>query len=185
MYARYAHRVGDLYFQCRGRALGLCDRGVAVRAAWLVPEVEHRLFRHVREARAHPELPLSDRPLEPLRQEVRRLEAGLGRLASAYVSDELLEEEYREARKAQIRRLSEAQESLRRAEARIESTVRSQAVSEMLRGLSGMGPEGWAVLSIQAKRDVMDVLLDSVTVYPKDEPRNRWAGPHRIRVSWR
>jgi hypothetical protein len=109
----------------------------------------------------------------------------LGRLASAYVSDELLEEEYREARKAQIRRLSEAQESLRRAEARIESTVRSQAVSEMLRGLSGMGPEGWAVLSIQAKRDVMDVLLDSVTVYPKDEPRNRWAGPHRIRVSWR
>jgi hypothetical protein len=55
----------------------------------------------------------------------------------------------------------------------------------MLRGLSAIGPDGWAVLSIEAKRDIMDVLLESVTVYPKDEPRNRWAGPHEISVEWR
>jgi site-specific DNA recombinase len=185
MYARYAHRAGDLYFQCRRRALGLCHRGPAVRAAWLVPEVERRLLARVRNGRTRAKARPLSVAIDSIAQEVKRLEEGLGRLASLYASDELLEEEYREARKAQLTRLSRAQERLARARTRAEASVRSEAVSQALRGLSGVGEEGWAALSVEAKRDIVDVLVESVTVYPKEEPRNRWAGPHTIRIEWR
>lgn len=48
-----------------------------------------------------------------------------------------------------------------------------------------IGREGWEALSVQAKRDIMDVVADRVIVYAKEEPRNRWAGPHKIKVVWR
>lgn len=182
MYSRNGH--GRLYFLCRQRALGLCERGVAVRADFLVPEVEKRLLAHVGRARANPK-PVREVPIDPLAQEVRRLEAALGQLASLYVNGEILDAEYREARRLQVRRLADAQHRLELARERAESAVRSTAVQEALRSLHDIGPEGWAPMSMKAKRDIMDLVLESVTVYPKDEPRNRWAPPHRIRAVWR
>ena len=52
-------------------------------------------------------------------------------------------------------------------------------------GLAGIGPDGWAALSLQAKRDIFDVVLDRVIVYPKENPRGRGQGPHKIKVLWR
>ena len=43
----------------------------------------------------------------------------------------------------------------------------------------------WAALNIQAKRDIFDIVLDRVIVYPKENPHNRWAPPHKIKVLWR
>ncbi|MBN1459650.1 MAG: recombinase family protein [Armatimonadetes bacterium] len=185
MYARYAHRVGDLYYQCYNRSHGLCERGVAVQAAWLIPEVERRLLERVKDARVRERTLRVVDPVEPLVQEVKRVEGALGQLTSLFVAGELLEGEYREARKLQMRRLMDAQKRLDGAVRRSETMVLADYVDETLRGLADIGPDGWAALSIRAKRDIMDVVIDRVIVYPKDQPRNRWAPPHRIKVVWR
>ena len=44
---------------------------------------------------------------------------------------------------------------------RSEAIVRSDSVDEVLRGLADVGPEGWAALSIQAKRDIFDVVAST------------------------
>ena len=63
--------------------------------------------------------------------------------------------------------------------------VLADYVDEALRGLTDIGPESWAALSVQEKRGIMDVVIDRVIVYPKDQPNNRWAPPHKIKVFWR
>lgn len=63
--------------------------------------------------------------------------------------------------------------------------VRSEYVDDVLHGLAIVGTDGWAALSLQAKRDIFDVVLDRVIVYPKENPRGRGQGPHKIKVLWR
>jgi site-specific DNA recombinase len=185
MYCRYAHSVNDLYYQCYHRSHGLCERGVAVKASWLVPEVERKLLARVGETRARERSLRIVDPVEPLANEVQRIEATLGQLTSLFVDGELLEGEYREARKLQLKHLTDVQKRLDNAVRRVEVIVRADYVETVLAGLSDIGPEGWAALSVPAKRDIFDVVLDRVIVYPKDQPRNRWAPPHKIKILWR
>lgn len=98
---------------------------------------------------------------------------------------ELLEGEYREARKLQLKRLTEVQKRLEKTVRRVKAVVRADYVQTLLNGLADIGPDGWAALSVQAKRDIFDVVLDREIVYPKEQPRNRWAPPHKIKVVWR
>lgn len=52
-------------------------------------------------------------------------------------------------------------------------------------GLPDIGAEGWAALSVQARRDIFGVVIDRVIVYPKESPYNWWAPPYKIKVLWR
>ena len=185
MYCRYSHQRDDLYYGCYNRSHGICERGVSVKAAWLLPEVERRLLARVGDTRVKERVLRVVDPVEPLVGEVQRIEGALGQLTSLYVAGELLEGEYREARKLQLKRLTDTQKRLDLAVRRTETIVRADYIEEMLRGLSDIGPEGWAALSVQAKRDIFDVVIDRVIVYPKDQPQNRWAPPHKIKVLWR
>lgn len=185
MYCRSAHQAGDLYYHCYRKSHGLCERGVAAKASRLLPEVERRLLARVGDAQAKERVLRVVDPVEPLAAEVKRTEESLGQLTSLYVAGEILEGEYREPRKLQLRKLTDVQKRLESAVRRVESIVRADYVDEMLRGLSGIGLEGWAALSVQAKRDIFDIVIDRVIVYPKEQPRNRWAPPHKIKVLWR
>lgn len=185
MYCRYSHQVNDLYYGCYEKSHGMCERGVAVRANWLIPEVERRLLERVKGARTKPRTLHAVDPVEPCAEEVRRIEGSLGQLAALFVEGQLLEGEYQEARKVQLRRLADANKRLDGAVRRSEAIVRAECVEEMLRGLADIGAEGWAALSVQAKRDIFDVVIDRVIVYPKEQPHNRWAPPHKIKVLWR
>jgi hypothetical protein len=185
MYCRQQH-TGVLYFGCYRQSHGTCERGVAVKASWLIPEMEHRLLERVGDARANQRGPRSAAdPVAPWADEVRRIESALGHLTSLYVDGGLLDGEYREARKLQMQRLAETQKRLENAVRRSETMVRSEYVADVLAGLAGVGTEGWAALSLQAKRDVFDIVLDRVIVYPKENPRGRGQGPHKIKVLWR
>lgn len=80
MYCRYAHSRDNLYYGCYRQSHGLCERGVYVRAAWLIPELERQLLARVGEARTSAAgLRIVD-PVEPLVGEVQRTEASLGHL---------------------------------------------------------------------------------------------------------
>lgn len=185
MYCRYHHRVDELYYGCYRQPHGLCDRGAYVRAAWLIPEVERRLFARVGDARAVRRPVRAMQPVEPLAEEVKRIEASLGQLAALYVEGSLLEGEYREARKLQLQRLQQAHKRLDDAVRRAETLIRADYVEEVLRGLADIGPDGWAALSVQAKRDVFDIVIDRVIVYPKENPRAKRREPHKIKILWR
>jgi hypothetical protein len=67
----------------------------------------------------------------------------------------------------------------------VKAVVRADYVEQVLAGLAELGPEGWQALSVQAKRDIFDIVLDRVIVYPKENPHKRWAPPHMIKVLWR
>jgi hypothetical protein len=116
---------------------------------------------------------------------VKRIESALGQLTSLFVAGEILEGESREARNLQLRRLAEAQKRLDGAVRRSETPVLAGYIDDALRGLADIGPEGWAALSAQGQRDIFDVLVDRVIVYPKEQPQNRWAPPHKIKILWR
>lgn len=102
-----------------------------------------------------------------------------------FVGGELLEGEYREARKLQLKPLSDVQKRLHKAVRRVEAVVRVDYAEAVLKGVADICPAGWAALSVQAKRDIFDIVLDRVIVYPKEQPRNRWAPLHKIKVVWR
>jgi hypothetical protein len=90
--------------------------------------------------------------------------------------------EYREARKLQIQRLADTQKRLENALRRSQTMIRSAYADEVLAGLFGIGPDGWAALSLEAKRDIFDAVLDRVIVYPKENPRGRGQGLHEVKV---
>jgi len=118
---------------------------------------------------------------------LRLTNAALGESTSLFAAGRLLEgcSTGRPASKLQMRRLLDAQKRLGGAVRRSEIMVLADYVDEALRGLTDIGPESWAALSVQEKRGIMDVVIDRVIVYPKDQPNNRWAPPHKIKVFWR
>jgi DNA invertase Pin-like site-specific DNA recombinase len=185
LYARYSHRPGVLYYSCMGRVRGLCESGVAVKVDELLPIVEERLFDRLRRARAPRRLPAPEL-LSPLEDAVRQAEQALGRLSSMYASGELIEAEYRGARQLQLRRLEKAEERLSRALRRMEDVAQAEILEDAWRNLGTMTREQWRRLSVQAQRDIYDLVLDRVVVYPKDAPyRRHKAEPHRVEVNWR
>ena len=132
MYRRYSHQVNDLYCGGHEKSHGMCERGVAVRADWLIPEVERRLLERVKGARTKPRTLHAVDPVEPCAEEVRPIEGSLGQLAALFVEGQLLEGEYQEARKVQLRRLADAGKRLDGAVRRSEAIVRAECVDEML-----------------------------------------------------
>jgi hypothetical protein len=80
MYCRSSHQADDLYYQCYHQSHGLYERGVAVRASWLLPEVERRLLDRVGEAKAKERTLRAVDPVGPLAGEVKRIEGALGQL---------------------------------------------------------------------------------------------------------
>lgn len=176
MYSRN-HAQRRRYFECRNRTFGMCTNGVTIKADELIPEVTRQLLDYAKDGRGK----VRTLPVEKTdASEVKRLEQGLGKLASLYASGELREGEYREARKMQLEKLRIAEERAQSARSRAEAAVRSQAASEVLRGLGGVGEDGWAGLGVQAQRDIMDILVEAVTVY-REHPNE----PARIVVEWR
>ena len=106
------------------------------------------------------------------------LEEILGKLATMYAGGELGEGEYREARQIQLEKLEKAEERLEKAARRTEDLVRGDLLEDTWRDLGQMTSEQWRELSIQAQRDIYDLILDKVIVNPADKPP-------RLRVYWR
>jgi len=177
LYSRWHHKPSDLYFQCHGRQKAICDRGVAIQAARLIPYVEERLFERLQQAYA-PKVRKDPAPVPPLKEEVRDVEEVLGRLAVMYAGGELLEAEYRAARQTQLRKLERARAKLEKALQRTEALVQADLLEETWRDLGRITKAQWDALSIQAQRDIYDLVLDRVIVSPMGQ------GP-RIRVYWK
>ena len=105
MYCRQQH-TGVLYFGCIGSHTG------PVNAGWRCGPLAHSrdgapaTSSGCGDAQANQRGPRSGcGPGRPLGREVRRIESALGQLTSLYVDGDLLEGEYREARKLQMQRL--------------------------------------------------------------------------------
>jgi hypothetical protein len=85
------------------------------------------------------------------------LSGGLGGVVqAAWLVPEVERRQLRHAKNApvrriQLRKLSDAQERLHHVQWRAEPFVRAGAVTEMRRGLSNIGADGWAGLDVQAK----------------------------------
>ncbi|MCL5736952.1 MAG: recombinase family protein [Actinobacteria bacterium] len=179
LYARYAdrRRGTDLYYLCYGRRHGLCSQGVAIQVEKLLPYVEDKLFRRLRESRA----PRPLRPAEavgPLLEDTQSIEQSLGRLTAMYVSGDILEAEYHEARGVQLGKLQEARRRLERAVDRTQAQVQVDMLEELWEELGKITPAQWGALGVQEQRDIYDLILDRVIVNPaKQTPR--------IRVIWR
>ncbi|MHB8867493.1 MAG: recombinase family protein [Thermoleophilia bacterium] len=185
LYARYQRTPPVLYYTCNGRTKGLCERGPAVRAEELTATVEDRLFTRLRRATAPKRRPKPE-PLTPLQETVEQAEQALGKLTAMYAGGEILEAEYRSARELQLKRLEKAEERLARAAARSEDLAQGDVIDQMWEDLGEMTRAQWGVLSVQAQRDVYDLLLDRVIVYPLECPGRR-TNPEkrRVEVHWR
>lgn len=185
LYARSSHSPPSLYYSCNGRTNGVCDNGPAIQAEDLLEVVEERLFARLHRAQAPRQRPTPE-PLTPLREAVEQAEQALGRLATMYANGELLEAEYRSARELQLKRLQKAEERLKRAATRSADLAQGDAIDQLWEDLGGMTRTQWGILSVQAQRDVYDLLLDRVVVYPLVHPRRR-KNPEkrRVEVYWR
>ncbi|MCZ7663990.1 MAG: zinc ribbon domain-containing protein [Thermoleophilia bacterium] len=129
LYARYQRKPTVLYYSCKGRKLGLCERGVAMRGEELTPHVEERFFQRLKRAHA-PRARPSAQPIGPLREAVDQVEQALGRLASMYAEGELLQGEYRAARELQLKRREKAERKLERAVGRTEDMAQADAIDQ-------------------------------------------------------
>ncbi|MCL5942128.1 MAG: recombinase family protein [Actinobacteria bacterium] len=185
LYARYHRKPPVLYYTCHGRRQGLCDRGPAVKVDELISHVEERLFQRLKRAHAPRTRPPAP-SIAPLREAVDQVEQALGRLASMYAAGELLEGEYRAARELQLKRLEKAERALERAIARTEDLAQADIIDATWEDLGEMTRAQWRALSVQAQRDIYDLVLDRVVVYPVEEPsRLRSRKARRIEVYWR
>ncbi len=185
LYARYQRTPAVLYYTCNGKTKGICAAGPAVRAEELAATVEDRLFARLRRAAA-PKQRKAPEPLTPLREAVEQAEQALGRLTSMYAGGEILEAEYRSARELQLKRLEKAEERLRRAARQSEDLAQGDVIERMWGDLGGMTRAQWGVLSVQAQRDVYDLLLDRIIVHPLKCPsRRKNPETRRVEVYWR
>jgi DNA invertase Pin-like site-specific DNA recombinase len=184
MYARYSH--GRLYYLCRQKALGTCERGVSILLPELEAVVEQRLCERLRGTRAPKKLKGPVEMIEPLAAETRDIERHMAHLTTLYIEGRLEEGEYQTARGVQLRKLHDARRRLERAIERAEHRARAAYVESVWGDLGEMTLEQWHALTPKARRDIYDIVVDKVIVYPKENPwRRHRSEPHKVKVIWR
>lgn len=171
---------GAPYFVCAQRHLGLCDHGVSIQARNASEEIERRMFARLRGRHRwqHPPHPARSTEMAAARLEVARARDILARLHLMRADGTIEPREYEDALRLQRGRLEALEQRLARAEARVDEEAKAAALA-MLADDLGQAVEAWPALTLEARRDIMGLLVREVLVLA-----GRGTARERLRVRW-
>lgn len=172
-------------YECQNRKQGTCKRGVSIRYSLLEAYVERRFFQHVKGSRG--ERQSQDTPaLTPIIEELERTRESLGRLALMRAEGRIGEDEFQSARALQRKRQAKLEAELTRASERLESDVKEALLDEAWEDLAALTEESWHKLSIEARREILDLVIERIVVAPTAGHDASHTPAHkRVRIRWR
>ena len=179
-----AHKGGRGVYICRQRRQRStrCPTGVSIAYNVLEDYVVRELLRHLRGASARRRVqPTQD--LFPIEAELEKVKESLGKLAVMAAEGTMGIDEYQTARAMQRRRLEALQAKRERARRNLETSARSQLLQDTWEDLGRVVRESWDVLSVQARRDIIELVIDQIVVDPAK--RARMPARERVRIRWR
>ena len=172
-------------YHCARRKMGACDRGVTIRYEILLPFVEKRLFQHLRGGRAvRPRR--QGEGLAPLVEELERVRESRGRLVLMRAEGQSGEAEFQSARTLQRKRQEKLETRLDRMSRQLEGDVRQTLLDAAWSDLGQLTVETWPALSLQAKRDIIELIIDQIVVDPATgRDASHMPAEKRVRIRWR
>jgi site-specific DNA recombinase len=172
-------------YECARRKRGACDRGVSIGYLILEEYVERQLFRHLRGSRGA--RPQREEPkLAPLIAELKRVGESLGRLALMRAEGAIGEEEFQTARVLQRKRQARLEAQFERASRQLEGTAKTALLDEAWEDLAALTEEMWTAMSIQARRDILELLIEQIVVRPAiGHDPGHMPAHKRVRIYWR
>ena len=175
-------------YHCQRHKIGVCEHGVSIRYHKLLPFVEKRLFQHLKGSRA-PRPKREDENLAPLIEELERVRDSLGRLALMRAEGQIGEAEFQSARALQRKRQDKLEAKLDRMSHRLEGDVRQSLLDAAWEDLGQLTQETWQVLSLQAKRDIIGLVIDQIVIEPATghdyADYTHIPADKRVRIRWR
>ncbi|MCX8033628.1 MAG: recombinase family protein [Thermoleophilia bacterium] len=178
--------AGAPAYVCRRGNLGACSRGVTIRYHKLEEYVERQLFRRLGGVRVSRIVPVAPPELAPLQEELARVVESMGRLAAMYAEGSISEAEFRSARLFQEKRRQQLERKISQAQERIEDSARAALLASVWEDLGKLTREVWAAMSVEAKRDVYELVVREIIVAPCKSKRLEDIAPEvRIRIVWR
>ncbi len=172
-------------YHCQRKRLGACDRGVSIRYHKLLPYVEKRLFQRLSGSRA-PRPRRREEDLSPLVEELEKVRDSLGRLALMRAEGQIAEDEFLSARSLQRKRQEKLEARLDQMSRRLEGDVRQTLLDAAWEDLRGLTAETWSVLSIQAKRDIFELVIAEIVIDPAvGHDYTHTPVEKRVRIRWR
>jgi len=173
-------------YECLHRKQGSCDRGVSIRYTKLEEYVEKRLFAHLRGSRGSRPATRQENALAPVLEELERVRASLGRLAVMRAEGQIGEEEFVSARELQRKRQSKLETQFERISRRLEGDVKSNLLDETWEDLGQLTAETWKALSLQARRDIIELVIEQIVLDPAvGHDASHMAASKRVRIRWR
>ena len=172
-------------YACLNRKQGACSAGVSIHTDILMEYVERRLFRHLRGAQASwsPERVES---VTPIVEDLERARETLGRLALMRAEGKIEEDEFAAARSLQRKQQADLEVKFDRASRRLEGSAKAQTLAAVWEDLGALTMEAWQALSVQAKRDILDLVVDHIVVDPATgHNASRMPPDKRVRIRWR
>jgi site-specific DNA recombinase len=151
-------------YHCRKRVDGRCDKGFSITAKELERIVTERLITHLAGAKAPESLAAVLGDVEPLRAETNAARAASARLVDAYAEGLMDAGEFKAARERQRVRLERAEDKLQRACAKVEKNAMRDTASAVWDDLGRLTPEHFALLSVEARREIFRLMVERVVV---------------------
>jgi DNA invertase Pin-like site-specific DNA recombinase len=171
-------------YSCGQRKRGTCDRGVSVRYDAFERYVLERLFAHLQGARAtRRRAPSGD--VSPLLAEIDKIRDSLTKLAVMRSEGELGEEEYAAARLRQRKRQDSLEAQVKKATDGLEGSARERLLEETWTDLAALTSASWDALPVQARRDIVELVIEKIVVDPLPPNNTRAPAGSRIRIRWR
>lgn len=175
-------------YSCQRRKLGVCDQGVSIQYHKLYAYVEARLFKRLQGSRApRPRRP--DENLGPIVEELERTRESLGRLALMRAEGQIDEVEFQSARTMQRKRQEKLEARLERMSQRLQGDVRQTLLDAAWDDLAQLTQETWEALSLQAKRDIIELVIAEIVVDPAAgqgfHDYSHLPAEKRVRIRWR
>lgn len=167
------HASGNKY-RCEGQHQHSCGRGASILERLLVSEVEGLLLERLKTLARCPQTPPPVLPdIGGLLREERASTEALGRLVAMYAAGEVTDAEWSGGRAAANARLTRARQRLEEARKQL-GNAPPDADRE---ALSGITPDHWRLLPVDAQHDIYRVLIDHVTINPMGQGQ-------RVEVVW-
>ncbi len=182
-------------YRCQGRRQGTCERGVMIKQAVLLPYVEEKLLERIqRMTRRAPKPKQATAPtlvLVPAAEELEKARESLARLHAMYAEGDLAENEYQRARRLQRQKVEKLEARLKKATEKVEDTARSELLAVYWEDLARLTLEAFRSLSVQAQRDIYDLVVKRISVSPapvagwKRRKGREFPVSERVRIEWR
>lgn len=172
-------------YECLRRKQGVCERGVGITYRILEDYVERQLFRHLKGSRGS--RPAREQlEIAPLVEELERTREALGHLALMRAEEQIGDEEFQSARALQRKRQTKLEAQFERASQRLESDVKATQLDETWEDLAALTAETWKALSLQARRDMLELVIERIVVNPVTSHDYRHVPPtSRVCIHWR